>query len=244
MAYNIAIELARIKYFNEYIYTTSKEIHNIYKTWYLNNKENVKYKFDYPMEKLGTYAEKNLRRIILFIVGLTECDKYVLFPNQKSLEDNKIMILNELFYISSGNNVPYDSINKTIIQNTNKYRKHIDNLYNSIDKNMKCEIFREKNGEYCDLKYKFYNYERSIRLKYSDYKLLKNKYIENDKNARIFIIQLMIRYNCFGKEKNMCLSANILYDFIKNRNLEKITLEEFAGSLNSNLSNYCSLFMI
>jgi len=261
---NIIIEIARIKYFNEFINDASKEIYTAYNKWINkpHNKNNVEYSFKYPINKLQIYANKNLRRVILFIVGLINSDKYVLFPNKEILIENKIMILNELFYISKGTNLPYDKINNILINNSNNYRDKIDTLYNAIDENVQYDIIKEIDGEYCNLKYKFEDYEvdnshkssttyprryeRNIKLKYTDYKSLKNKYVNNDNNktkdVNKYIVQLMIRYNCFGDEKGMCLSANTLYDFIKDKKYDEISLEEFAGSLNSNLSNYCSLF--
>jgi hypothetical protein len=61
--------------------------------------------------------------------------------------------------------------------------------------------------------------------------------------ADFWIIILLLRYEFYQDElQGTCLSVNIVYDFIKSNNFEDTTLEAFAGSLNSNLKNYCSLF--
>jgi hypothetical protein len=58
------------------------------------------------------------------------------------------------------------------------------------------------------------------------------------------ILRLLIRYTCFDVDREgIFFSADNIYKFIINNGYENVTLEAFSGSINSNLKNYCSLFI-
>ena len=75
------------------------------------------------------------------------------------------------------------------------------------------------------------------------YELNSEDYERLNKQNDLLICILLKRYQYYGYVKEgICLSANNIYDFIKKYKYTNETLEVFAGALNSNLPNYCSLF--
>jgi len=63
------------------------------------------------------------------------------------------------------------------------------------------------------------------------------------KDLNYYIGCLLLRYEYYGYAKvGICLSANSIYEWIKVNKYTNSALEMFAGALNSNLPNYCSLF--
>ena len=83
----------------------------------------------------------------------------------------------------------------------------------------------------------------TYKLSKNNYKSLVKKYTNKDIPVNYAICTLLLRYTYYGEEKQgICLSANSIYEWVKQNTYQEHALEMFAGSLNSNLPNYCSLF--
>jgi len=76
-----------------------------------------------------------------------------------------------------------------------------------------------------------------------DYRRLVKVYSNKEVPVNYAICILLLRYEYYGYSmQGICLSADLIYKWVNANNYDNIGLEMFAGSLNSNLPNYNSLF--
>ena len=115
----------------------------------------------------------------------------------------------------------YDDINHNYKLSDNEFNSIIDKMIELRDKYTKLGKL-DKN-----------NYNSEVKL--PDYKHLKKKYIGDD--IKQSVRQLVLRYEYYGESRHgICLSLDQIYKWCKGG------LEMFAGAINSNLPDYCSLF--
>lgn len=189
---------------------------------------------------------KNIINYNTFVIGCDKLNEYVLLPNIDNLIKYQDILMDELSYTLEKNIDTFKAdimkiiINcneqskmemKSILANTKFYKINVDV---KINKNkVKLLIIDDK-------------YPNTFTLPINHYNRLKQMFngTETQKkyiNLWICILLLRYRYYTFIKE-GISLSVDIIYQFIKTNNYTNISLEAFAGALNSDLPNYCSLF--
>ena len=189
---------------------------------------------------------KNIINYNTFVIGCDKLNEYVLLPNTDNLIKYQDILMDELSYTLEKNIDTFKAdimkiiINcneqskmemKSILANTKFYKINVDV---KINKNkVKLLIIDDK-------------YPNTFTLPINHYNRLKQMFngTETQKkyiNLWICILLLRYRYYTFIKE-GISLSVDIIYQFIKTNNYTNISLEAFAGALNSDLPNYCSLF--
>lgn len=149
---------------------------------------------------------------------------------------------------------------KPIIESDLKYfefnSKDIEIIYDLVKDQMKKYYLIHKNTIISDSKIMISKYysskETKIVITIDDHKhkyilfnkeYLKLKSLCTSVMYDYWIVILLERYKFYGRLKSgISLSVNNIYEIIKDKKLEDISLECFSGSLNSNLKNYCSLF--
>lgn len=216
------IENIRIKFWNIFLKTCTNKIIIVL------NKNNVQY---YKLEQKLLYFNT-------FLLGIA-LSKYILFPKKQIIKKYNQLLKDDLLYNYSMTDTEFEQIME-IILNTNDYCKKQIKQYQIIHEN----IIVHKKIEYNHIKLQIVHqlYPNVFKIIKKDYYRLKLLYHGNTDFDMIVCI-LMTRYKYYGVVKEgISLSAGDVYDFIKKYNYEDKTLEAFAGTLNSNLTNYCSLF--
>ncbi len=213
------IENIRIKYWNIFLNTCTNKIIIIL------NKNKVQY---YKLEQKLLYFNT-------FLLGI-ELSKYILFPKKQNIKKYNQILKDDLLYNYTMTDIEFEEIMK-IILNTNDYCKKQIKQYKPIHENI--TVHKKIEYNYIKLQISHKLYPNIFKITCKDYDRLKLLYHGNG-NFDMFVCVMMTRYKYYGSVKEgISLSAGDVYDFIKNKDK---TLEAFAGTLNSNLTNYCSLF--
>lgn len=186
---------------------------------------------------------QGITRFYTYVIGVTPLTNFVFFPNTHELLNYKHILVNELTFYHKIDNNTIDQIMKIITKQNHEARKKIKYTIESLNipNNMNIEII------YLDHKIKFKiiceNYPNEFILSKKHYNRLKKMYIGQSEDVDFWICLLLLRYKYYGKDlESFCLAIDVFYEFIDKYKLEDKALEPFAGSLNSTLTNYCSLF--
>lgn len=189
--------------------------------------------------------KKILQNIInynTFVIGMDNLNFYVVLPKIKNLVKHQNILMKELEY--------------TIGKNINTHRDKIMNYIITCNKNAKNKMKQEIDKIILQKINAMVSPTNSDKIKLetnvhpNKFVISKNHYSrlkrmfrgpKEDVDLWICILLLRYRYYTFLKE-GISLSVDIIYDYIKKNGHDDISLEAFAGSLNSNLSSYCSLF--
>lgn len=186
---------------------------------------------------------QGLLRFYTFIIGTTPLTNYTFFPNTKDLIDNKNILVGELTFYQKLANDEIDQILRIIATNNHSSRKIIKNTMDSIVVPEDMKIKNTNMGTNIKLNINSGDYQNEVYINKKHYDRLKGLYVGKSEFLDYWICLLLLRYRFYGKEKeSICLCMDVVYDFIAHDKLESKSLETFAGSLNSSLNNYCSLF--
>jgi len=129
----------------------------------------------------------------------------------------------------------FHKIIKIYVQINHECKRKMKEEVVKIDPDLKLQIKKNNDELVIDSK--------KFKLSKKHYDRLQKMFKGNKEDINIMICILLMRYKYYGiMKEGICLSADDVYKFIFENKLENITLEAFAGTLNSNLPNYCSLF--
>ncbi len=219
-------ENIRINYWNIFLNTCTKKIINI-----LSKKNKVQ----------GYKLEQKILYFNTFLLGICKLPKYILFPKKRNIKKYEKFLKDDLLYNYSMTDIEFRQIIGIILETNYYCTKQIKQYtQNIIDENI--IVNKKIESNYVKLQIFHEQYPNIFKLTNKDYDRLKILFTKKD-NFDMFVCVLMTRYKYYGVVKEgISLSAGDVYDFIKKYNYEDQTLESFAGTLNSNLINYCSLF--
>lgn len=215
-------ELIRQKYWNIYLSLMTEHLCKI-----LNISNKYEYKIKHKLLAYNTY-----------IIGFSNKFNNIMVPPDKIIKKYS----NELFLDIKHNYDVSSDLFEKIIEHMIILNKKINNLatdkMKQID-NDNIVVKYKKSGDDIHLQLG----DDVYKLSENNYKRLVKKYTNKNISVDYAICNLLLRYTYYGEEKQgICLSANSIYEWVKLNNYQTDALELFAGSLNSNLPNYCSLF--
>lgn len=221
-------EYIRQKYWRYYLKNTSNQLLRLFRS-----------------EKLSM-KDKNILQILInfntLVIGMDRLPRTIFFPNADRIRQYQGALFSEIeFNIGTMTSLQKGKILTIIIDNMDSLREKFINESSNIaviDLNIKVV----KNGEKTQLSVTNPEYKNDFTVSTCYYERLKKMYIcQNYSDIWIVILLLRYRYYTFIQH-GICLSVGSIYKIIKEHNLDDISLEAFAGSLNSNLTHYCSLF--
>lgn len=227
------LENIRIKYWLKFLNKMSTDMVNLLSMFNVK-----KYKMEQKIIHFNTCLLGICDDIIQGIMPIPEC-----------IEIYKGVLLNDLKHNWDVPQNLFDNIIRTYIGNTILFKnKLLKNIKKHI--NDKTEVTVKHSDELVNFyvsidnnKNKHKTYQKIYTLNDKFYDRLNMLSPKHHDNLDMYVISLLKRYEYFSTERfGITLSANEIYDFIKISGYEDNTLEAFAGSLNSNLKNYCSLF--
>lgn len=201
-------------------------------------RELVKNVTDEILQKIWTPDElhyqrmhKHINRLLLFMISFNEDG--VIFPPKEIISSNTHYFNSLTAYYYKFSDQEIKIITDIIIRHCDIQSKKFIGR-----EKIKADVKKKIKGDFIVLACGS-QHEKVSKKHYHE---LKNKFIlDHGFDEAVWI--LLHRYNLFMNEKvGMCLSDKTLFSFIKKNKLDDITLEGYAGSLNSNLKNYCSLF--
>lgn len=219
---NYAIEQVKQKYWHKYLDATTDYISS-----FINNP--LKYKIKQKILSFNT-----------FLIGLS--------PNYDNIFQPSVDLINEYsneLFVDLTHN--YDSITKTILDDIIQFmiqtRTELNHLQDAEIKKIPSlnydTVIIKNNKNSMELTIKKHMYSISV----DDYARLVKIYSNKDVPINYAICVLLLRYEYYGPSmQGICLSADLIYKWVKANNYDNLALEMFAGSLNSNLPNYNSLF--
>lgn len=226
------LENIRIKYWLKFLNKASDDILNLLSVF--NAK---KYKIEQKIIHFNTYLLGVCNDIIHGIIPAPEC-----------IEKYKGILLEDLMHNWEISQTLFDKIMSVYIKNNILFK---DKLVKNIQKHSrdKTKIIIKLDDEQVnfhvniDTKNKHKTQQKIYTLNKQFCSRLNTLSKPHNEKLDVNIVSLLKRYEYFSTERfGITLSANEIYDFIKINGYEDNTLEAFAGSLNSNLKNYCSLF--
>lgn len=193
---------------------------------YLNDKNIQYYKLHQKILYFNTY-----------VIGLCSMSEIVIFPKEQCIKEHQKILYDDFVY---NWHITDEQFNKLI-----QIYKHYIYKYKSIIKKQirgyntkKVNIAKEEQRDRIILKIE----KETYVLSKDEYERLKKMYNKDEKIDE-YICMLLLRYQYYGQVKEgINLSAKTVYQFIKDNGYINKTLEAFAGALNSDLPNYCSLF--
>jgi hypothetical protein len=181
--------------------------------------------------------EQKIMYFNTYLLGICDTTSFIFFPKTDCIIQNKNILKNDILHNYNIIDEEFDKIISTIIKLNKKCKKDMKNeILNLKIKKLNLNVIFLK--EHVEIK--IHNEVFKVSLK--DYTRLKKLFIKKD-DLDWYIAILLTRYKYYGYVKEgISLSADNVYKFIKMNNYEDCTLEAFAGTFNSNLKNYCSLF--
>lgn len=219
------IENIRIKFWRIFL---DKCTSQIMKILIKSNTDIAKYKLEQKILNYNTY-----------LLGKCELSSYALFPKKKCINDYKKIFKYDISYNWKISDSEFNQIIHTFISINHECKHDMKNeieITNFIKVN---PIIQTNNDNIVILTIG----EKKFKLSKKHYNRLQSMFIGNKSDTNIMICILLTRYEYYGiLKEGICLSTNDVYEFIHKEKIENKTLEAFAGTLNSNLSNYCSLF--
>ena len=193
-----------------------------------------------------TIDVKRLKQKIIhfntYIIGKCGLTSFIFFPKNIDIKKNQNSFKYEINFDIPIDEHLFHQIIKVILINNKKYKRIVKNNYdNSILSDIIIDITKDNDKFLIIIKNNSYQNKKIILEK--DYNRLLKMFSLDETYANFWISLLLIRYQYYREFKeSISLSVDVIYNFIKNKKYNNISLEAFAGSLNSNLSNYCSLF--
>jgi len=176
-----------------------------------------------------------------YIRGTNDNIHYAFFPATANIKDNKKFLCESFLFDKY---LPEDILTlivQIIIERGIKYRKIISKTTFTNNNNFQLDRVHAQNIVELSIVYPPYSNKFKINLEH--YERLKEMFVGNKELADFWICILLLRYEYYGSLlEGINLSVNTLYDIAKKYYDENTLLEAFAGSLNSNLKNYCSVF--
>ena len=214
------------------------------KTWQQFIKDtinNINKKLDKDIKYEILY--QGLLRFYTYVIGITQLTTYTFFPNTGDLIFNKNILISELTFYQKLTDFEIDIILKIISKNNHASRKIIKDIMDNMQIPKEMKIINENNNNNIKFNIICDNYNDNVIINKKHYDRLKKMYNGMPEFLDYWICLVLLRYRFYGKDKeSICLCVDVIYDFIKEQKVSEKTLEIFAGSLNSALPNYCSLF--
>ena len=227
-------ETIRIHCWNKYLAKTSNAILKIFTS-----------------KKIRVDKKKIIQVIINFntlLIGISYLPDTVFFPNQDIVQDYQSILFDELGYHAKDESIlDKGRILTIIIDNLDEAKRDFTNQVKSIKEYPSIVVTVENDRKNKD----------NVRVitgpeKYRSTRIIARKYLdrlnrmfvgEKKDDSNLWIAILLLRYTYYTFLKTgICFSVADIYRIIKKYSLDDKSLEAFAGSLNSNLKNYCSLF--
>lgn len=215
------IETIRIKEWKNFLHHS---VAAITKILMLHNNQIQKYKLEQKILNYNTY-----------LLGKHKLSSYVVFPKKKSILKYKT-----IFHEDIAHNWVVGDIDKII--------STYININHECKRDMKSQVgllgdvaleVHVKKGRDVELSID----GKKFSLSKNHYTRLQKMFRGENEDVDMMICILLVRYEYYGTLKEgICLSTSDVYNFITSNGLGDMTLEAFAGTLNSNLPNYCSLF--
>ncbi|ARF11388.1 phosphorylated CTD interacting factor 1 WW domain [Klosneuvirus KNV1] len=193
---------------------------------------------------------QGVTRFYTYVIGMVPLTTFVFFPNTKNLDDYKQILTNELTFYHKLDHKTIDIILQIIKKQNHEARKKIKNTIESLQLPKNIQINLTDMNHKIKFNIICQDYQNNFILSKKHYHRLKTMYNnrkdndnDNKEDVDFWICLLLLRYRYYGKDlESFCLAIDIFYEFIKKYQLESNALEAFAGSLNSTLHDYCSLF--
>lgn len=224
------IENILTNYWKKYFSIINNEIFNIFK-------------------QQGIITDHKLAQKLLFytmsVIGICGVPSYIFFPHTKDLLKYENILYDDIIYNWKINKDIFREIMDVIITENKNTKIQIKlDVDKFLESSIQKIIINKKYSENSiDLIVIHPDYPNKYTISIDDYKKLKNRFIQKEKYFDVCVCMLLQRYKFYDYLKEgINLSANDVYDFIQYNNFENESLEVFAGSLNSSLTNYCSLF--
>jgi len=225
------LENIRLKYWNFFLNKCVKDISMI-----LSQDES---------NEIITYKlEQKILYYITYLIGICDPSTYVFFVKTACIIDNQHIFKEDMLHNWKITDRDFDKIIFILIKYNSISKKEIKKEFSLIQKSSRNTYLKKIiKDQQVIFNIKSDLFSSTFKISLTNYsrleKMFKGDHLELDK----YVCLLLTRYNFYGYLKEgICLSADIVYDFIKKQNLIDKTLEAFAGTLNSNLPNYCSLF--
>lgn len=221
-------ENIRIKYWLKFLNKTCDDLVNLLSMFNVK-----KYKIEQKIIHFNTY--------LLGICGARNIIQGIL-PQPECIEDYKGILLEDLKHNWDIQENLFEDVIRTYIGNTILFE---NKLLKNIKKHSKDKteiIIKQLDGQ-VNFHVRVGEQKKIYTLSKQSCSRLNMLSKPHNEKLDMHIVSLLKRYEYFSTERfGITLSANEIYDFIKTSGYENNTLEAFAGSLNSNLKNYCSLF--
>lgn len=194
---------------------------------------------------------KKARNLLIYyntyILGIEKITSYEIFPKSEHLYKYIDVLYTN---INQSNNIISKDKLEVLIDimknNSKMIKKEIKKIHSIIKiSNKKINVDTKYDSHKNIVKLRVIDKEYSVKyiIPGIHYDKLKRIYIGNSDYFDLWVCILLTRYNYYGVTKEgMCLCIKETYDYIIKNGYEEVTLECFAGALNSNLKNYCSLF--
>jgi hypothetical protein len=217
------LETIRIKYWHVFLATCAAEITKILLN---SNAEIQKYKLEQKILNYNTY-----------VIGKSELSSYVIFPKKKYIIDYQNAFKDDILHNWQMSDNDFYTILEIYVLANHECKRNIKKEGGKLnDNSLKVKINKNRDVELSIESKKF-------KLSMKHFARLQKIFHGNKEDVHLMICILLTRYEYYGVMKEgICLSADDVYQFIFENELENVTLEAFAGTLNSNLPNYCSLF--
>ena len=202
-------------------------------------------------EHINKVKQKSLIQAIInyntYLLGIDGTSD-IFFPSEKLVHEKKEVMIHELRWAFWGNIADHlvDNVITIYIKNIKRAKKELENKIHTIDDvSISVETIHDNDTKKSLLKIMTEPYSNKFVISTSHYFRLVKMFIpRNDiRWVDIWICRLLLRYRYFTfMITGISLSVNIIYDFLREKQYGEITLEAFAGAVNSNMLHYCSLF--
>ena len=220
-------EKIRANIWHEYINTITDKLQEL-----LHRPEHEKYKV---YQKLINYH--------ILVIGLCGVKSYtILVPPFKCINQFSDILLNDIKFNWQMSNDKFHELLEFINDKISLFEYTFNHKISQLRVNMDITIETSFSNSDVSMSVSDRHGSDKFSLKIAEYHKLKNLF---DKQSDLFDVRLctlLKRYSFYEQLMGLNLSANSIYDFIKNNGFEDTTLEMFAGPVNSNLKHYCSLF--
>jgi len=215
------IETIRIKEWKTFLHNSVAAITKILMH---HNDQIQKYKLEQKILNYNTY-----------LLGKHKLSSYVVFPKKKLIQEYQSVFHEDIAHNWVVGDM--DQIIRTYININHECKRNMKSQVGLLD-DVTLEV-QVKKGQDVELSVD----GKKFSLSKNHYMRLRKMFRGESEDLDMMICILLVRYEYYGTLKEgICLSTSDVYNFITSNGLADTTLEAFAGTLNSNLPNYCSLF--
>lgn len=226
MERKFVIETLRIKYWKIYLSNCVKQIG---------------YKPEYKIEQKLLYWNT-------YVIG-SSCKQsdFILLPKKSCLRQYKHILQDDMKHnYPNMSDKEFDDIMNIILKTNYDCKMKMKKEINEIQ-NISLKLEKTTDDVNSNIIFNIVQSDSTVNLNIpkKEYSKLETLYINQKKKTDLdwYICILLTRYKYYGYvQEGICLSAGDVYSFIQQKNLSDKTLEAFAGTINSNLPMYCSLF--